>query len=481
MREPASRAVETSTLRTASTADGPAAVRAASVWPRRASRGWRYAFLRRMLAIADLAAAGLASVALTIVGEGHAGQFAWALLWIPVWVVTAKLLGLYDRDERSLRHLTVDEVPLLVLWGLVGTSILALFLEFTPADRPQASGAMLAGVVAVVSVLVLRGLVRLVWRSVTPPERIAIIGPSVSADAVRRKLELFPDLHMTIVETRDALDSEETGDGRWLQTIERIVYAPATLDDDGVRDVLELSRERGLLLSVVPPLRGVFGASVEINHVADLPILAYRKGDLSRSTLFLKRALDVVVSAVVLVVLLPFFALVSVAIKLDSRGPVLFSQARAGAGGRPFTMLKFRSMVEDAEELLPDLVPFADLDEPMFKLQEDPRVTRVGRVLRRWSIDELPQLWNVLIGQMSLVGPRPEQIDLVARYAPEHRFRVAVRPGVTGPMQVYGRGQLSFAERLAVERDYIENLSIVTDVRIVAMTIACVFHGRGAI
>ena len=130
--------------------------------------------------------------------------------------------------------------------------------------------------------------------------------------------------------------------------------------------------------------------------------------------------------------------------------------------------------------LLQDIVPFAELDEPMFKLREDPRVTRVGRVLRRWSIDELPQLWNVLLGQMSLVGPRPEQTELVSRYAPEHWFRLAVRPGLTGPMQVYGRGQLTFEERLAVERDYIDHLSIVGDVQIIAMTIACVFHGRGA-
>jgi lipopolysaccharide/colanic/teichoic acid biosynthesis glycosyltransferase len=137
-------------------------------------------------------------------------------------------------------------------------------------------------------------------------------------------------------------------------------------------------------------------------------------------------------------------------------------------------------MVDDAEELLQDIVPLAELDEPMFKLQNDPRVTRVGRVLRRWSIDELPQLWNVFLGQMSLVGPRPEQIELVARYAPEHRFRLALRPGLTGPMQVFGRGELTFEERLAVERDYIEHLSIIGDVQIVVMTIACVFHGRGA-
>jgi exopolysaccharide biosynthesis polyprenyl glycosylphosphotransferase len=471
--------VETDTWGESSAARIRAIDRAQSIWPRRASRGWRYALLRRMLAIADLMAGLLASLALTTVGNGPSGQLAWALLWAPVWVVSAKLLGLYDRDERSLRHLTVDEIPLVVLWALIGTSLLSLFLEITPAGRPEASGAVLAGAVATLAALVLRSLMRLIWRRVTPPEPIAVIGPSVSADAVRRKLELFPDLHMRIVETRDTL-GRRGSDDRWLQRIERIVYAPDGMDEAEVREVVDLSRETGLLLSVVPPFRGLFGLAIEVNHVADLSILAYRRGDFSRSTLFLKRMFDVVASAVGLVILLPFFVLIGMAIKLDSRGPVVFSQVRAGLHGRPFAMRKFRSMVDDAEELLQDIVPLAELDEPMFKLQNDPRVTRVGRVLRRWSIDELPQLWNVFLGQMSLVGPRPEQIELVARYAPEHRFRLALRPGLTGPMQVFGRGELTFEERLAVERDYIEHLSIIGDVQIVVMTIACVFHGRGA-
>jgi lipopolysaccharide/colanic/teichoic acid biosynthesis glycosyltransferase len=190
--------------------------------------------------------------------------------------------------------------------------------------------------------------------------------------------------------------------------------------------------------------------------------------------------IDVLVSGVALVILLPFFALIGAAIKLDSRGPVVFSQVRAGIGGRPFRMFKFRSMVVDAEELLHNLISLDGLPEPMFKLQDDPRVTRLGRILRRWSLDELPQLWNVLVGQMSLVGPRPEQIELVERYDPEQRDRLAVKPGVTGPMQVHGRGDLTFAERLSIERDYVESLSIGRDLRIMAMTIPAALSGKGA-
>ena len=231
---------------------------------------------------------------------------------------------------------------------------------------------------------------------------------------------------------------------------------------------------------MVPPCRDLFGPAVRLEQLAELPILEHRTHDLSRSTAFLKRALDVLVSATALVLLLPLFLVIALAIKLGSSGPVVFSQVRAGVGGRPFRMLKFRSMVVDAEQLLHNLVALDGLPEPMFKLQDDPRVTRLGRRLRRWSLDELPQLWNVLVGQMSLVGPRPEQLELVEQYEPEHRQRLAVKPGITGPMQVYGRGELTFAERFAVERLYIENMSIVDDLRILALTVPAAFSGRGA-
>ena len=159
----------------------------------------------------------------------------------------------------------------------------------------------------------------------------------------------------------------------------------------------------------------------------------------------MKRFFDVVVSASALVILAPLFPLVALAIKLDSKGPVFFKQLRAGRRGVPFRMYKLRTMVADAEQALSDHVVLEDLPEPMFKLRADPRITRTGRVLRRLSLDELPQLINVLRGDMSMVGPRPEQIELVERYRPEHRFRLDVKPGMTGPMQVYGRGDLDFA------------------------------------
>ena len=143
-------------------------------------------------------------------------------------------------------------------------------------------------------------------------------------------------------------------------------------------------------------------------------------------------------------------------------------------------MVKFRTMSADAEQRLPGLVDLDTLEGPAFKLRQDPRVTPVGRLLRRLSLDELPQLWNVLRGDMSIVGPRPEELEVVRRYLPEQRWRLRVKPGMTGPMQVYGRGDLSFEERLAVEREYIENPSLGRDLRLLLLTLPTVLGGRGA-
>jgi lipopolysaccharide/colanic/teichoic acid biosynthesis glycosyltransferase len=230
----------------------------------------------------------------------------------------------------------------------------------------------------------------------------------------------------------------------------------------------------------VPPARGMFGTAVRLRHIADLPVIEYNTWDVSRSTLLLKRILDLVGAGLALLVTAPLFALTAVAIALTSGLPIFFVQTRAGVNAREFRMLKFRTMQRDAERTLTNLVRFESLHEPAFKLAQDPRVTRLGRFLRRTSLDELPQLLNVLRGDMSLVGPRPEQVELVRRYAPEHEFRLAVKPGLTGPMQVFGRGELSFEERLAVEREYIENLSLSRDLRILALTIPSVLARRGA-
>ncbi len=181
-----------------------------------------------------------------------------------------------------------------------------------------------------------------------------------------------------------------------------------------------------------------------------------------------------------LVLLSPLLLAITLFILADSGRPVLFRQRRIGKDGEPFTIVKFRTMDADAEERLGNLVDLAKLDQPAFKIRDDPRVTRAGRLLRRTSLDELPQLVNVLRGEMSLVGPRPEEEAIVALYDERQRVRLAVKPGITGPMQVYGRSDLTFEERLALERDYLDNLSVTGDLAILLRTPGAIVRGDGA-
>jgi exopolysaccharide biosynthesis polyprenyl glycosylphosphotransferase len=441
---------------------------------------WRDALLRRMLALADAATAFLVSISLVVFPGGAIDAAFWASVFLPVWILLAKFHGLYDADHRSLRHLTVDELPAILSWAVMGTAALGVFLAVGPAHAPDLASAARACAIAIGAAVCLRALARFLWRRLVPRERTLVLGSGPLAAATRRKLEIFPDIHAEVVDHQDEASVGELLSANGSVDVDRVILASHVVDETAIAQLVTFCRARGIKLSIVPPARGMFGTAVRLNHVADLPVVEYNTWEVSRSTLLLKRTIDIAIAAPALVALSPLFLLIAVAIVVESRGPILFVQLRAGLEGRPFRVYKFRTMVSNAEQELSKLVRFEELRDPMFKLRHDPRVTRVGRILRRFSLDELPQLWNVLRGDMSLVGPRPELLELVERWPREHHFRLSVKPGLTGPMQVFGRSQLSFEEWLAVERDYIENLSLGRDLRILAMTLPTVMTGRGA-
>jgi exopolysaccharide biosynthesis polyprenyl glycosylphosphotransferase len=432
-----------------------------------------------MLALADAGTATLVALLFLLLGPGLRAAVG-ALLFLPAWILAAKLYGLYDRDHRALRHLTVDELPIVLTWAITCVAGLTLFLGITTLGSLSTTAAVRTLVIAVVSTLVLRGLARLMWRRLTPPERVLIVGSDRLTYSIRRKLKLFSDIHAVVVGECDSIESTLDDYPRGLANIDRVIVALGSIDEASIAEFAAECRRMHVKLSIVPPARGLFGTAVQLHHVADLPVVEYNTWDVSRSTLLLKRTLDLMLAGAMLLVTLPLFALIYLAIRLSDPGRALYVQTRVGLGGREFEMFKFRTMRADAEALLPSLVPFDELVEPVFKLMPDPRVTGLGRFLRRTSLDELPQLLNVLRGDMSLVGPRPEQVELVRLYRPQHLFRLMVKPGLTGPMQVFGRGELSLEERLSVEREYIEDLSISRDLRILALTVPSIIHGNGA-
>jgi exopolysaccharide biosynthesis polyprenyl glycosylphosphotransferase len=453
----------------------------------------RGALLRRLLALGDWGALlGTLCVVTAASSATDVGVLFWAVLFSPSWVIVLKLHGLYDNDHRRIRHSTLDELPSLISASVLATLVLDGLLAISPAGPLSPASAIGVGVGAFAASFALRGILRFGFHRLTGQAMGLVIGPPAAVDMVARRVSTHPETRLVLVGYLSA-ESEETAKelpqlgspadisqvARELG-IERVVVTEQEMSESDAERLIEECKAEGLALTFLPQHYGLLGPGIELNRLAELPVLDFRFSDPPRSTMAMKRTMDVTVSALGLILLSPLLLGVALWILLDDGRPVFFRQRRAGKDGRPFTMVKFRTMVTDAEQRLPELVDIENLDQPAFKIPDDPRVTRSGRWLRRTSVDELPQLWNVLRGEMSLVGPRPEEESVVALYDERQRGRLAVKPGVTGPMQVYGRSDLTFEERLAMERDYLDNLSLLTDLAILLRTPRAMVRGEGA-
>jgi len=453
----------------------------------------RGAVLRRLLAFSDwLVLIGSLFAVTAASASTEVGTLFWATLVSPTWVLVVKLHGLYDNDHRRIRHSTLDELPSLISASAVGVLVLDGLLALSPVGPLSPASAIAIGVGTLGGSFVLRGTLRSLWHRLTPVGTGIVIGPAAAVDVVARRVAIHPETRLSLVGYLSSQAEPAANELPRLGSvadlartaeeheIERVVVSEGEMSEPATERLIEDCKAAGLALTFLPQHYGLLGPGVELNRLAELPVLDFRFSDPPRSTMAMKRAMDIFISAGVLLLLSPILALIAVAILLDTGRPVLFRQRRAGEDGKPFTMLKFRTMVVDAEQRLPELIDVASLDQPAFKIRDDPRVTRVGRFLRRMSLDEVPQMFNVLRGDMSLVGPRPEEVAIVALYDERQRGRLAVKPGVTGPMQVYGRSDLTFEERLAMERDYLDNLSLLTDLAILLRTPRAIVRGDGA-
>ena len=260
-----------------------------------------------------------------------------------------------------------------------------------------------------------------------------------------------------------------------------VFVASTAVDAEDVKHVLKARRLDGVEIRVTANFPGTLSATrVTPQSIAGLMALSVNAMRLTRVQAIAKRTFDIAVSAVGLVLIAPLLVVIALAIKLDTAGPVLFRQERVGLHRRRFKLLKFRTMVVGAEAMLADLAAHNEADGPLFKMRNDPRVTRVGQYLRRYSLDELPQLWNTLVGEMSLVGPRPPLPKEIEAYEDWQLDRLEVRPGITGLWQVSGRSGLPFDEYVRLDLFYIENWSLAYDLFIVAKTIPMLLAARGA-
>jgi exopolysaccharide biosynthesis polyprenyl glycosylphosphotransferase len=247
-----------------------------------------------------------------------------------------------------------------------------------------------------------------------------------------------------------------------------------------VKHALEQARIHGVDLRVVPDLYDGQALNTSIEYIGQFPTIPLHCGHQPEVSLLLKRALDIVFSSLALVVLSPLLAAIAIAVKLDSPGPVFYYSDRIGKKGRVFRCVKFRTMVRDAEKLRADMMHMNERDGVLFKIANDPRVTRLGRFLRRYSLDELPQFFNVLHGDMSIVGPRPPLASEVLEYKLSHLRRLDVTPGVTGLWQVQARRDPSFDSYISLDVTYIENWSLMLDLKIIARTVGVVLAGTGS-
>jgi exopolysaccharide biosynthesis polyprenyl glycosylphosphotransferase len=259
----------------------------------------------------------------------------------------------------------------------------------------------------------------------------------------------------------------------------RVIVAPSGIPDTELEEVLHHCRHRSLKVSLLPKLSDVLGPAVEVDDVEGVAVLGINPPWLTRSSRAVKRLMDLTLSVIALVVTAPFLALLAVAIRLDSPGPVLFRQERIGKGGRPFMLYKLRTMTSDAEKQREQLLARSN-DPNWLLLAHDPRVTRLGRWLRRLSLDELPQLWNVVRGEMSLVGPRPLIAAEDERVQPWARGRLDLTPGITGYWQVLGRTRIPFEEMVKLDYLYVMNWSLWTDLKLIIRTLPIMVSGRGA-
>jgi exopolysaccharide biosynthesis polyprenyl glycosylphosphotransferase len=333
-----------------------------------------------------------------------------------------------------------------------------------------------------------RPLPRLGGRPVHPKRNVLIIG---HGPAGRELASYFKEHPLAGFRVRGFLDEAEPAGEEVLGRIANLVeVARANFVDEVIltapyerefaRRVVQEARQNRLAVKVVPELFGSGPETVALDWVGSTPVLQLHREPLPTWRLFLKRAADVVASGFGLVLALPLMILIGLCIKLDSPGPVLYGSRRLGKKGQTFICHKFRTMIPGAEHAKQALRTANERHGPTFKLAQDPRVTTAGRWLRRYSLDELPQLWNVLRGEMSLVGPRPHPLDDCERYALDHLRRLDVTPGMTGLWQVTARNDPSFQRSLALDMEYIEHWSLGLDLRILWKTVFSVVRGSGS-
>lgn len=434
-------------------------------------------------------------------GTLFSGRSMWILLALVCGfaislVVTSRRLHLYSPTSlTSFLHEQRLSVQVCFTSGLLLTGTLYLVRA---EDIPR--GVVMLTLVLVTVSLSLR---RLIYRSLMyrrferglDTRNVLIVGTGSEAHALRHHLESIRHLGYTFKgfisfpnaaspritsATGDVVGTLDTLFQHARQQFVDEIFFATPCERGIVQDVLEKARMHGVDLRVVPDLYDGLAWNSPIEYIGQFPTFPLHRGHVPEVGFMLKRVLDVLFSSLLLLVLSPFLLFLAIAIKLESKGPVLYTSERIGKKGRVFSCFKFRTMVNDAEKRRAEIMHMNERDGVLFKVTNDPRITRVGRILRKYSLDELPQFLNVLRGDMSIVGPRPPIASEVIEYKLNHLRRLDVTPGVTGLWQVQARQDPSFDSYVSLDVSYIESWSLWLDIKIIIRTVGVVFFGTGS-
>jgi len=451
--------------------------------------------------LADAGAVALALVlgqlVVSLAGLGPTGPATAVLAYLPIVLLVMAGFGLHRGLRRRLVPSSFPDLGRLAHSAATSTLLLLVLRDQMAQTfglaRPSTRGVVAAGALF----MVLVPLARTLARSLTGrdrPTRVLVIGSGVVADHVATRVVATTSLELvgivddntpghadsTVIDTSRLL-GHLSDTGRLIEEhqVDRVVVAFSPVSEAAVADLLRPLADK-VQISVVPRMFDLLTVRSSVDDLAGLPVVDVAPAELSLLARTCKRSIDLVVSAAALVALTPVLICIAAAVKLTSDGPVLFSQVRAGRNSKPFVIKKFRSMYVDAEERKVELAGANEVDGPLFKIREDPRITRVGRFLRRSSLDELPQLYNVLVGHMSLVGPRPLVTAEATAIDGWAARRYAVRPGLTGLWQISGRNDLPFEELCRIDYCYVASWSLWWDLRILWHTPGSVLRSRGA-
>jgi exopolysaccharide biosynthesis polyprenyl glycosylphosphotransferase len=450
----------------------------------------RDALLRRALGLSDLVAGFISLAAVLTIVPGPAVHLRpAAVLLAPFIILVSKALGLYDHDQYRLRKSTLDEAPALLHLALLYAFAVWLVQTLLVGGQLSREQVFVLAAASFVLMMLSRAGTRSLARELGPPERCLIVGNERDAETTSAKLARSSAVNVEIV-GRAAITGEKgeplaiAGQPRLVEAIrqrgvERVIIAPDGHDQDEVIDCIRLVKALGIKVSVLPRLLEVVGSSAVYDDVDGTALLGVRQYGLSKSSEILKRMTDVIGASLALAILAPLFVFLVIAVRLDSSGTAFFRQARIGRRGERFSMLKFRTMVRGADRMKDEIRALNEVEGGLFKITRDPRITRIGGFLRRTSLDELPQLFNVLRGEMSLVGPRPLVQDEDALIEGWERRRLAVKPGITGLWQIYGSSRILKPEMVKIDYLYGANWSIWLDLKILLRTVPYVLGRRG--